>query len=152
MLLLHGSLLGLYYKEVSSYPVGYERVIDLHPLDFEEFLWGIGMSKEIIKYASDSFLNKKTMEENILNQLNKQFKMYILVGGMPRIVEEYVLNKSLANVLKMQKAIIENYLLDVMKFAEKSKKQKIINTFNSIPAQLAKTNKKFIYSDVDKTR
>lgn len=110
------------------------------------------MSKEIIKYASDSFLNKKTMEENILNQLNKQFKMYILVGGMPRIVEEYVLNKSLANVLKMQKAIIENYLLDVMKFAEKSKKQKIINTFNSIPAQLAKTNKKFIYSDVDKTR
>ena len=90
------------------------------------------------------------MDENIVGQLNKQFKMYMLVGGMPRIVEEYIESKSLGNVLKLQKAIIENYLLDVMKFAEKPEKQKIMDTFNSIPAQLARKNKKFVYSEINK--
>ena len=85
-----GSLLGLYYKEVSSYPVGYERVVDLYPLDFEEFLWGIGITKNIINHAKESFLNKKNMDEFMIGQLNKQFKMYMLVGGMPRIAQEYI--------------------------------------------------------------
>ena len=143
-------MLGLYYKEVSSYPVGYERVVDLYPLDFEEFLWGIGINKNIINKAREAFHSKTKMEEYIIGQLNKQFKMYMLVGGMPRIVQEYIQSKSLANVLKLQKAIIENYLLDVMKFAEKAEKQKIVDTFNSIPAQLAKKNKKFVYSQIDK--
>ena len=131
-----GSLLGLYYKEVSSYPVGYERVIDLYPLDFEEFLWGIGIKKETIEYAREAFKNKKSMDEYILKQLSEQFKMYILVGGMPKIVDEYVKTSSLSKVLTLQKAIIENYLMDVMKFAETTNKQKIINTFNSITVQL----------------
>lgn len=143
-----GSLLGLYYKEVSSYPVGYERVIDLYPLDFEEFLWGIGIKKETIEYARKAFENIKTMDEYILKQLSEQFKMYILVGGMPKIVDEYVKTSSLSKVLTLQKAIIENYLMDVMKFAETTNKQKIINTFNSIPVQLSKENKKFLYSNI----
>lgn len=143
-----GSLLGLYYKEVSSYPVGYERVIDLYPLDFEEFLWGIGIKKETIEYARKAFENIKTMDEYILKQLSEQFKMYILVGGMPKIVDEYVKTSSLSKVLTLQKAIIENYLMDVMKFAETTNKQKIINTFNSIPVQLSKKNKKFLYSNI----
>ena len=143
-----GSLLGLYYKEVSSYPVGYERVIDLYPLDFEEFLWGIGIKKETIEYARESFKNKKTMDEYILKQLSEQFKMYILVGGMPKIVDKYVKTSSLSKVLTLQKAIIENYLMDVIKFAETTNKQKIINTFNSIPVQLSKKNKKFLYSNI----
>lgn len=143
-----GSLLGLYYKEVTSYPVGYERVIDLYPLDFEEFLWGIGIKKETIEYAKKSFENKEPMDEYILKQLDEQFKMYILVGGMPKIVDEYVKTSSLTKVLTLQKAIIENYLMDVMKFAETTNKQKIINTFNSIPIQLSKKNKKFLYSKI----
>jgi len=88
----------------------------------------------------------------MIGQLNKQFKMYMLVGGMPKIVGEYIESKSLSNVLKLQKAIIENYLLDVMKFADKPEKQKIIDTFNSIPAQLAKKNKKFLYSQVNEEK
>ena len=83
-----GSLLGLYYKEVTSYPVGYERVIDLYPLDFEEFLWGVGIKKDTIEYAKECFNNIKLMDEYILKQLSEQFKMYMLVGGMPNIVNE----------------------------------------------------------------
>lgn len=76
--------------------------------------------------------------------------MYILVGGMPNIVEEFIKTNSLQRVLMLQKAIVENYLLDVVKFAETSNKQKIINTFNSIPIQLSKKNKKFQYSEINK--
>ena len=144
-----GSLLGLYYKQVASYPVGYERVIDLYPLDFEEFLWGIGIKKETISYAKDCFENIKPMDEFIMNQLSEQFKMYMLVGRMPNVVNEYVESNSLSKVLTYQKAIVENYLLDVVKFAEVSNKQKIINTFNSIPIQLSKKNKKFLYSEIN---
>ena len=143
-----GSLLGLYYKEVTSYPVGYERVIDLYPLDFEEFLWGIGIKKETINYAKDCFENIKPMDEYVMKQLAEQFKMYMLVGGMPNVVNEYVKTSSLSKVLILQKAIVENYLLDVVKFAETSNKQKIINTFNSIPIQLSKKNKKFLFSEI----
>ena len=143
-----GSLLGLYYKEVTSYPVGYERVIDLYPLDFEEFLWGIGIKKETINYAKDCFENIKPMDEYVMKQLTEQFKMYMLVGGMPNVVNEYVKTSSLSKVLILQKAIVENYLLDVVKFAETSNKQKIINTFNSIPIQLSKKNKKFLFSEI----
>lgn len=145
-----GSLLGLYYKEVSSYPVGYERVIDLYPLDFEEFLWGIGIKKETILYVKDCFNEIKPIDDYILKQMSNHFKMYILVGGMPNVVNEYIKTESLSKVLIMQKSIVENYLLDVVKFAETNNKQKIINTFNSIPIQLSKKNKKFQYSEINK--
>lgn len=144
-----GSLLGLYYKEVTSYPVGYERVIDLYPLDFEEFLWGVGIKKDTIEYLRKAFQEIKPVDEYILKQISEQFKMYMLVGGMPNIVQEYIKTNSLSKVLVLQKAIIENYMLDVLKFANVSDKQKIINTFQSIPMQLSRKNKKFLYNSID---
>ena len=108
-------------------------------------MWGVGIKKETIDYAKECFKNIKPMDEYIKQQLSEQFKMYMLVGGMPNVVNEYVKTNSLSKVLILQKAIVENYLLDVVKFAETSNKQKIINTFNSIPIQLSKKNKKFLF-------
>lgn len=146
-----GSLLRLYYKEITSYPVGYERVVDMYPLDFEEFLWSVGIEEKHIDYAKNSFEKKEELDFFILQKLEEQFKMFMLVGGMPNVVNEYCNSKSLNSVLVKQRAIVENYLMDVVKFAETNEKQKIINTFNSIPIQLFKTNKKFIYSEIDKS-
>lgn len=98
-----GSLLGLYYKEIASYPVGYEKIIDMYPLDFEEFLWAIGVKDEIIDVARNSFNNLLPLDEYILNQFEEYFKMYLLVGGMPKIVETYTQNNSLIKVLELQK-------------------------------------------------
>ena len=112
-------------------------------------MWGIGIKKEIINYVRECFESIKPIDEYILKQLSEQFKMYMLVGGMPNVVNEYIKTNSLSKVLTMQKAIVENYLLDVVKFAETSSKQKIINTFNSIPAQLSKRNKKFLFSEIN---
>lgn len=143
-----GSLLGLYYKEITSYPVGYEKIVDMYPLDFEEFLWAVGIKENIILEVKNCFENKKAVDEYILQQLNKQFKMFLMVGGMPRIVDEYVKEKSLGKVMSLQKSMVEDYKLDVVKYAETSIRQKVLNTFDSIPAQLAKKNKKFSYVNI----
>ncbi|MCI9177801.1 MAG: ATP-binding protein [Clostridia bacterium] len=143
-----GSLLGLYYKEITSYPVGYERIVDMYPLDFEEFLWAIGIKENIILEVKKCFKEKKPVDEYILKQLNEQFKLFLIVGGMPRIVDEYTKEKSLGKVMQLQKSMIEDYKLDVVKYAETNVRQKVLNTFDSIPAQLAKKNKKFSYVNI----
>lgn len=143
-----GSLLGLYYKEISSYPVGYERIVDMYPLDFEEFLWAIGIKENVISGLKNCFDNKTPIDEYILSQINKQFRMFLIVGGMPRIVDEYVKEKSLGKVMSLQKSMIEDYKLDVVKYAETNIRQKVLNTFDSIPAQLARKNKKFSYVNI----
>lgn len=121
-----GSLLGLYYKEIASYPVGYEKIIDMYPLDFEEFLWAIGVKDEIIDVARNSFNNLLPLDEYILNQFEEYFKMYLLVGGMPKIVETYTQNNSLIKVLELQKSIVENYKMDILKYANEPSKQKLL--------------------------
>lgn len=143
-----GSLLGLYYKEITSYPVGYEKIVDMYPLDFEEFLWAVGIKENLILQVKECFKNKTPIDEYILAQLNKQFRMFLIVGGMPRIVDEYVKEKSLGKVISMQKSMIEDYKLDVVKYAETTIRQKVLNTFDSIPTQLAKKNKKFSYVNI----
>lgn len=74
--------------------------------------------------------------------------MFLIVGRMPRIVDEYVKNKNLGKVMNLQKAMIEDYKLDIVKYAETTIRQKVLNTFDSIPAQLAKKNKKFSYVNI----
>lgn len=143
-----GSLLGLYYKEITSYPVGYEKIVDMYPLDFEEFLWAVGIKENLILEVKKCFEKKIPIDEYILKQLSKQFRMFLVVGGMPRIVNEYVKEKSLGKVISLQKSMIEDYKLDVVKYAETSIRQKVLNTFDSIPAQLAKKNKKFSYVNI----
>lgn len=144
-----GSLLGLYYKEVSSYPTGYERTIELYPLDFEEFLWAVGISKQTIENIKDNFRSKKEISESILTKMNEYFRMYLLVGGMPNVVNTYLKTESLKQVLVVQNEIVESYKNDIMKYADITDKQKILNTFESIPIQLSKKNKKFKYNDID---
>ena len=143
-----GSLLGLYYKEVSSYPVGYERIITMYPLDFEEFLWGLGVKKEIIASLKESFDNKTLIDEYINKQFSEYFKLYMIIGGMPKIVSDYIENNSMNKVLQNQKSIIDNYIADIAKYADNTDKTKITNTFYSIPVQLAKNNKKFSYVSI----
>ncbi len=141
-----GSLLGLYYKEIKSYPVGYETDIEMYPLDFEEFLWALGVSKYIIKSLKESFNNKKNISDVVLSKIEEYFKLYILIGGMPDVVNEYLNSKSLTNVLNVQRSIVKNYKNDVVKYASDDDKNKILDTFDSIPRQLARKNKKFQYN------
>lgn len=145
-----GSLLGINYKEVASYPVGYIEHLEMHSLDFEEFCWASGISEDSFKDLRNYLDTLKPIPESIHKKMLEIFKEYIVVGGMPRVVQEYVDNHNFQNVLYMQKGILNDYENDIIKYAEGSEKIKIKNCFLSIPRQLAKDYKKFRYNLVEK--
>ena len=144
-----GSLLGMLFKDITSLPVGYERQIELLPLDFEEFLWAQGMSVDAISSLRRDFFEKKNPTEFIVDKFSELFKQFIIVGGMPAAVNTFLQTKSINAVREVQMALVEGYKGDVVKYAPTADRQKIIKTFESIPVQLAKKNKKFMWSDVD---
>lgn len=144
-----GSLLGINYEEVPSFPVGYVENLEMHSLDFEEFLWANGISKEGIGYLTEYFEENKLVPSATHDKMMNIFKEYIVVGGMPRVVNEYVKTHDFSKVLKMQKDIVNNYLDDIAKYAISSEKAKARECFLSIPKQLAKDYKKFQYTLVD---
>ena len=145
-----GSLLGIAYKRVSSFPVGSIKRIELKSLDFEEYLWAIGINEDTILYLKEFFDNKKTIPDGMHKQMMSYFKEYIVVGGMPAVVQDFVNNHNFQRVLEIQRNIIEDYKDDIVKYANAKEKSKIRACFESIPKHLAKDYKKFRYSLVEK--
>ena len=145
-----GSLLGINYKEVSSFPVGYVEHLEMHSLDFEEFLWANGVSPASIADINEYFSKKKSVPSAMHERMMELFKEYIVVGGMPRAVYEFVTTHNFANVLKIQKGIINDYLDDIAKYADGAEKAKARACFLSIPKHLSKDYKKFQYSIVER--
>lgn len=143
-----GSLLGINYKEVRSYPVGYEMVEEMHAFDFEEFLWALGYDDNIKNILKNFFDKEMKVPEAIHKKMMENFKNYIIVGGMPKVVDIFVNTKDLTKVYQMQKAIVQSYENDIAKYAEMKDKTKARACFLSIPKQLSKENKKFQYSKV----
>jgi len=141
-----GSLLGIAYREASSFPVGHVERIEMHSLDFEEFLWANGYNDDNIEYIRSHFEQNRELHISTHTRLMELFKEYIVVGGMPKVVYDYVNNHDYAMVLKTQRGIIEDYKNDIVKYADATQKPKISECFLSIPRQLAKENKKFQYS------
>lgn len=141
-----GSLLGINYKEVPSYPVGYIDHLDMNSLDFEEFCWANGLSKETIKDLKSYFENIEQVPPSIHNRMLELFKEYIIVGGMPEVVSEFVYSHDFSKVLELQRGIIEDYKMDIGKYAKETEKAKIRECFLSIPKHLSKDYKKFRYS------
>ncbi len=144
-----GSLLGINYKEVPSYPVGYIEHLEMHSLDFEEFCWANGIKEDTFKDLKEYFINLKPVPTAMHNKMLELFKEYIVVGGMPRVVDEYINTHNFANVLNLQKGILIDYENDIIKYAPDSDKTKIKNCFFSIPKHLAKDYKKFRYNLVE---
>lgn len=145
-----GSLLGLNYEKVPSYPTGYVEFIEMHPLSFKEFLWANGINDDILSIVKNCFDKKEKVNEAMNSRLLELFKQYIVVGGMPEAVNSFVSDHNYASVLKIQKNILIDYQNDIAKYAESTEKVKARACFNSIPAQLTKENKKFMYSVVEK--
>ena len=151
-----GSLLGLSYgqdteikQEISSIAVGYEKEIEMLPMDFEEFLWAIGMDENIIKSLEEYVDGKNKIPEAINDSMGTYLRQYLVVGGMPAVVSMFVDKKNYSLVYDEQIKILNAYEDDVMKHATNIEKNKIKNCYNSLPRQLAKENKKFQYSIIE---
>ena len=147
-----GSLLGVrgYGKEPKSVPVGYETVIDMFSLDFEEFLWANGISEPMISVLKECLKKESPVPEALHNRFRQLLLQYIVVGGMPEAVQLFVDTKQVGSVLQLQRDIIRSYEDDMIKYADKKDKGRIAECFQSIPKQLSKENKKFQYSVVRK--
>ena len=147
-----GSLLGVrgYGKEPKSVPVGYETVIDMFPLDFEEFLWANGISEPMISVLKECLKKESPVPEALHNRFRQLLLQYVVVGGMPEAVQLFVDTKQVGSVLQLQRDIIRSYEDDMIKYADKKDKGRIAECFQSIPKQLSKENKKFQYSVVRK--
>ncbi|MGL5066481.1 MAG: ATP-binding protein [Sarcina sp.] len=138
-----GSLLGVAVnREKFSFPVGKVDLKTMYPLDFEEYLMAIGES-DIIELIKESF--EKDEPFSLHNKAMDLYKTYLIVGGMPAVVKEYVEQRDFDFVFANQKNINDSYVADMAKYATPVETTKIMATFNSIPAQLAKENKKFQY-------
>lgn len=147
-----GSLLGVkgYGKEPKSVPVGSETVIDMYPLDFEEFLWANGITESIISVLSQHLETETPVPEALHNRMKQLLLQYTVVGGMPDVVQTFVNTRQMNEVLRMQRDIVRSYEDDMVKYADDKDKVRIKECFQSIPRQLSKENKKFQYAVVKK--
>ena len=147
-----GSLLGVkgYGKEPKSIPVGSETVIDMYPLDFEEFLWANGITAPVIGMLKQCLEKETPVPEALHNRMKQLLLQYVVVGGMPDAVQTFVDTKQMDEVLRIQRDIVRSYEDDMVKYAERKDKSRIKECFQSIPKQLSKENKKFQYSVVKK--
>lgn len=145
-----GSLLGISYREVPSIPVGYETQVEMYSLDFEEYLWATGYEESKISILKEYFDKREKVPEAVHNTMMKHLREYITVGGMPAVVNQFIKNKHFGEVQEQQQRILDSYFDDISKYASKTEKPKVKNCYLSVPKQLAKENKKFQFSVVEK--
>jgi uncharacterized protein len=144
-----GSLLGVKLANTKGFPVGKVNFLDLHPLDFFEFLEAIGKNK--LREFLSAITAFEPLPEPIHQDLLILLKKYMFVGGMPEAVFQYSQTNNLLSIQKIQQEILDAYLLDFAKHAPKEELMKITQVWTSIPEQLAKENKKFVFSALRKS-
>lgn len=151
-----GSLLGVrgYGKSDNdvqdSVPVGYETVVEMCPLDFEEFLWANGIDEKVVDTVKSCFEKESVVPDGIHKVMMELLYRYVIVGGLPEVVNTFLETKNIELTYKVQRNILSEYEEDMVKYADDADKSRIRECFESIPRQLAKENKKFQYSVVRK--
>ncbi len=148
--ILSGSLLGIELKSLRSAPVGYLEEIKMYPLDFEEFLNASSVNEDVLKHLRQCFEEKKSVGELIHDKIMKHFRRYLVVGGMPDAVREYVQSGDISRVTTIQQNIKELYKLDFTKYEGEDKKLMIRAVYDAMPSQLLKQNRRFNYTDIQK--
>ena len=144
-----GSLLGINYRDIASYPVGFEEQLSMFPLDFEEFLWARGMTQDVIDVARDAYHILRPLPDVVHGQLMKSYREYMICGGMPAVVNAFLSGDDFSKALRVQNIILGNYRDDIAKYAGKEK-NRAKAVFDAIPGQLGKKSKRFIIAALEK--
>jgi len=141
-----GSLLGVRVSRRESFPVGKIEFLPVYPMTFTEFLWALGEEK-LVQYI-DNIDSLDPVPDIFFNQLHEKLKMYFITGGMPESVRAWAEDKDVARVQKVLRDILDAYELDFSKHAEIKDIAKLGLIWSSIPSQLSRENKKFMYRAV----
>ena len=146
--ILSGSLQGTVFRDIVSAPVGYMDIIQMYPLDFEEFAIANGVGTKVIDALQGSFENKKTVDSYIHGRMMQLFELYLIVGGMPAAVSTYLETKNLRHVADEQNAILRLYRHDISKYDEQDRLY-LNDIFDLIPSELNAKNKRFILKNLN---
>lgn len=144
-----GSALGMAYKQATSFPVGYVEYLDMYALDFEEFLWAKGIKPDIIASIEAHFEARTKVHPALHSHFMKLLTEYIVVGGMPEVVQVFIDTADYIEAHNTQKRLHRDYLTDIARFSEPDVKIKAEACYTSIPKQLFKENHKFQYGVVE---
>ena len=144
-----GSLMGINYNEIESNSVGNKEDYEMYSMDFEEFLWAKGYKEEQIENLYEHMINVTPLSNTELSVMFENFKEYMVIGGMPAIVNSFIKNNNYSGTLKMQKQILKDYEEDITKYANGLDQGKILNVYRKIPTFLGNENKKFQITKVE---
>ena len=145
-----GSLLGINYRKIHSNSVGYKTDYEMFSMDFEEFLWAKGYTDANIADLLEHMRSAVPFSETELEVYKKLFLEYCVLGGMPAVVKLYIETGTFSDTLEIQRQIQLDYEEDIRKYAEGLDQAKIASVYRAVPVQLAKENKKFQLSKIDK--
>ncbi|MGD9605653.1 MAG: ATP-binding protein [Bacilli bacterium] len=140
---LSGSLLGVELQNVQSWPTGYMKIIKMHPLDFEEFMWAFNTNEQIICNLRTSFLELTPVDAFIHQKIMDLFRLYLIIGGMPQAVVTYLETKNMQKVNETINDINMLYKKDISQYNQ-SNKLFIEEIYDLIPSELNSKNKRFI--------
>ena len=143
-----GSLLGVTLSKTSSIPIGSIQLLNMYPLDFEEFLIANGFNQYAISSIKSYFDNLMSLDENMHNKLLDLFKKYLLVGGLPDAVNTYLSDKNIVNVRKIQTDIHNFYADDASKY-DTEHKLKIRRIYDMIPSSLENKKKRIVIKEIE---
>ena len=144
-----GSLMGINYKEIESNSVGNKIDYNMYSMDFEEFLWAKGYKEYQIEDLYKHMLDLKPLSTVQYDVMMSNFKEYMVIGGMPAIVNQFVTQKNYSGTLELQRQILLDYEEDITKYANGLDQRKILNVYRKIPTFLGNENKKFQISKVE---
>ena len=146
--ILSGSLLAVELKDIRSVPVGYLSILEMYPLDFREFCEANRVSQTVMDKLKECFEKKQPVDELIHEKMMELFRLYLIVGGMPAVVDAYIRTNNLKEVLRIQQGIVQLYYKDIAKY-DKDNKLYLDEIFSLIPSELNNKNKRFIMKDLN---
>ena len=143
-----GSMLGINTNQITSIPVGFIEEVEMFSMDFEEFLWAIGYDESKLNFFKSFLFEFKKIDDLTFNLINDLFNTFTILGGMPRIIYEYVKTNSFLETYKLQKNLKDNYLADIRQYSNNIERIKISSLFEHIPLFLASENKKVFFKNI----
>ena len=147
--ILSGSLLGVELRDLRSEPVGYMGVQQMYPLDFAEFISAVGITEKVLESLRHAWETRTPVDSFVHGKIMELFRLYLVVGGMPAAVNQYITTRDLGQVMEIQQDIIHLYKRDIAQYAPKQKLS-LSEIFELIPPELNAANKRFILKSLNK--
>ena len=145
-----GSLMGIYYEEIESNAVGFKEDYEMYSMDFEEFLWAKGYSREQVEDLYKHMIDVQPFSQLEMDTMMDIFCDYMTIGGMPEVVKKYIDQGNFEGTLSLQRQLLKDYEEDITKYASQTDKAKVLAVYNHISTFLAKENKKYQITKIAK--